>query len=149
LSFVLIRNFYVLAMSDDSASPGSPVRLQEALLCDYCGNLPDFIFESLVSGLDDRKTDQSWTVQGFEQGAALGCRLCVLISNGFQVKAPEFPEFSYWFEALDEKYREVDPIGKLCVWCVSVGVEVCHFRLEKSSRFSDIRMSQAASFGSR
>ena len=87
-------------MSDDPGSSGSPVRLQEAPLCDYCGNLPEFIFESLVSGLDDRKTDQSWTVQGFEQGAALGCRLCVLISNGFHVKAPEFPEFSYCFVAL-------------------------------------------------
>ena len=132
-------------MSDDPGSSGSPVRLQEAPLCDYCGNLPEFIFESLVSGLDDRKTDQSWTVQGFEQGAALGCRLCVLISNGFHVKAPKFPEFSYCFAALGGRYDEVHPFGKLCVWCVSIGgVEVCHFELKKSFSFSDIRMSEAA-----
>lgn len=104
-------------------------------MCKFCTGIPDFLIRSLVSDLDDRNTEQHWSVQGFEKGAEQGCILCVLISNGFRNCGNNFPSYRYCFENLteDEKYEDVMPFGMLLVWKITLGgMEVCHFRVEKS-----------------
>jgi len=99
-------------------------------MCEYCNGFVGLIYQALKSG--DTNDFAFGSVNGFEQGARQGCRLCALISNGFQNSGHDFPIFHYWFET---NYGEMDGdliLGFIEVWTVSFeGAEHCYFHVQR------------------